>query len=266
VAESKQTLVDRGGLLGDLARLGIPRGCGILVHCSLRRIGAITGGPATLLAALLDLLGRDGTVVVPTQTADNSLSSRAFLAATAHLDPAGVMAFVDRMAGFDPARTPSTGMGAFAEHVRRRPGAVRSAHPHVSFAGVGPAASRWLAVHDLDSPLGERSPLGAMYAAGAYVLLIGVDYRVCTALHLAEYRVTSPRPRRRHHCFVQREGRRVLLTYEAIDLHDGDFDDLGVCLDEQPFVSSGRVGAAPARAFPMRPAVDFAIRWMEITR
>jgi len=261
-----ERLLDHRRLVRDLAALRIPRGRGVLVHCSMRRIGMIAGGAATLLGALQDVLGPQGTVVVPVHTTDNSLTSRTFLAATADLDPAGVMRFVDRMAGFDPATTPSTGMGALAEHVRCRTDAIRSRHPLVSFAGVGRAASVWMSRHDLDSPLGERSPLAAMYADGAYVLLIGVAYNACTAFHLAEYRVTHPRPRREYRCFVRREGRRILLKYEATEMDDGDFKLLGRAFDQERYVSSGFVGRAVARAFPMRAAVDFAERWMESTR
>jgi aminoglycoside N3'-acetyltransferase len=49
--------------------------------------------------------------------------------------------------------------------------------------------------------LGERSPLGWLYAADAAILLLGVGYDACTAFHLAEYRRPSTRPQK-YHCFV----------------------------------------------------------------
>ena len=45
------------------------------------------------------------------------------------LQPGSYARHVASMPAFDPARTPSAGMGAFAEHIRTRTEARRSAHP-----------------------------------------------------------------------------------------------------------------------------------------
>ena len=85
-------------------------------------------------------------------------------------------------------------MGVLAETVRGWPGAMRSSHPHVSFAALGPAAEQVVAGHTLGDMLGEGSPLARLYDLDADVLLLGVDHSVSTSLHLAEYRCPgSPR-------------------------------------------------------------------------
>ena len=96
------------------------------------------------------------------------------------------------MPAFDPAATPQHGMGRLAESVRTAGGAVRSAHPQTSFAALGRRAGELLSAHPLSSHLGEESPLGALYRAGAQVLMINVGFSVCTAFHLAEYRTGAP--------------------------------------------------------------------------
>jgi aminoglycoside 3-N-acetyltransferase len=257
------TLVsDRRTLAADLAELGLPAGRDVLIHCSMRRIGHITGGPATLLNAVQDVVGPAATVVVPTQTAHNSTTSPFFQYATRGMDAAAVADFEATMEGFDPDRSPSYGMGAFAEHVRRQHGAVRSAHPQTSFAAIGPNAVALMAVHDLDSHLGERSPLAALYASNAVTLLLGVGYESCTTLHLAEYRLPRPVPTRPYTCYVNVDGKRVRCEFLAADLDDGPFLKLGAALDQEPYVASGRVGEATARIIPIRNTVDFAIGWM----
>ncbi|MEU8299047.1 AAC(3) family N-acetyltransferase [Micromonospora sp. NPDC048909] len=154
-------------------------------------------------------------------------------------------------------------MGVLAEHVRRQPGAVRSGHPQTSFAALGPAAARLTAVHDLDCHLGERSPLGALYAADALVLLLGVDYAACTAFHLAEYRLPHPAAQRPYRCYVlDSSGRRVRRDFLALDLDDSDFPRIGEALERLPVVRRGALGGGTCRAVRMRPAVDFAGRWM----
>ncbi|MFF0191065.1 AAC(3) family N-acetyltransferase [Streptomyces sp. NPDC005244] len=51
-------------------------------------------------------------------------------------------------------------------------------------------------VHDPDCHLGEGSPLGALYAADARVLLFRVGFEVCSAFHLAECRLRPVPPLR----------------------------------------------------------------------
>ncbi|MEU2666723.1 AAC(3) family N-acetyltransferase [Micromonospora sp. AMSO12t] len=254
----------RATLTADLRALGLRPGSTVLVHCALSRVGRVAGGPATLLAALRDVLGGAGTVVVPAQTAGNSTTSRAFRAATAGSGPAGVAAAEAAIVPFDPERSPAEGMGVFAEHVRRQPGACRSHHPQTSFAALGPDAARLTAVHDLDCHLGERSPLGALHAADAVVLLLGVDWSVCTAFHLAEYRLRRPPVDRAYRCYVRdAAGRRVRHDFQALDLHDTDFPLIGRALTEAGAVRRGPVGGADCRLTDLRVAVDFARGWMD---
>ncbi len=92
---------------------------------------------------------------------------------------------------------PSQRMGVLAEYVRCAPGAVRSDHPQTSFAALGPRARQLTDGHDLTCHLGERSPVGGLYAADGQILLLGLGYEACTALHLAEYRLPVPPPRAR---------------------------------------------------------------------
>jgi aminoglycoside 3-N-acetyltransferase len=254
--------VDRNHIVSDLSALKLAYGRAILVHCSMRQIGHIVGGPATLLDALFEVIGPYATVVVPTQTANNSNSSPVFRAATRGMSPAQLAAYVERMAGFDVAGTPSFGMGAFAEYVRQLPDAVRSSHPQSSFAAVGPDAKELMAIHDLNCHLGERSPVAALYKAEADTLLIGVGYEACTVLHLAEYRLPGPAPVRLHRCFVNTNGKRISQEFRALHLDAEPFGRLGADIDREPFVKSGLVGRAPSKVLPVRAAVDFAVTWM----
>jgi aminoglycoside 3-N-acetyltransferase len=244
--------VDVGRLAADLGSLGLRRRQDLLVHCSLGAVGWVDGGPATLLQAIREAAGPAATIVVPTQTPWTSRTSDAFRALTAGLDQNGIDQFAAAMPAFDPDRTPSHRMGKFAEHVRTRTGARRSAHPQTSFAALGPGAAAIASGHDPECHLGEASPLRWLYEADAAILLLGVGYAVCSAFHLAEYRV--------------RGGADV----RGADLDAGDFELIGGALDEDwrnhpgpggPL--AGRVGMAPSRLVPVRTAVNFAVGWME---
>jgi aminoglycoside 3-N-acetyltransferase len=229
----------------------------------MKRIGAVRGGTATVVAALREVVGPKGTLVVPTQTPHNSTTSYAFLRATVGMTPAQLVEYEARMEGFDAATTPSQGMGRLAEYVRRHPQSVRSSHPQTSFAALGPSAVDLMAVHDLDCHLGRRSPLGAIYERDGHVLLLGVGYQACTALHLAEYlRGDGPRLRA-YRCYVKEGDGRRRIDFMAPDLDDRDFARLGEALHGQDFVHYGHVGHADAVAVPLGSAVAFAIRWMD---
>jgi aminoglycoside 3-N-acetyltransferase len=274
MAGDRAVPLGRADLAASLRALGLRPGQDLLVHCSMRRIGPVDGGPATLLEAITDVAGPDATIAVPTMTLLNSFSSSAFRTATAGLTTQEYDKFVADMPGFDPLTTPSVGMGALAEHVRTHPDRHRSTHPLTSFAALGPAARSCAAVHDLSCHLGDRSPLGWLYASDAAILLLGVGYSVCTAFHLAEYRIPGRQRPRQYRCFVCRDGIREPREFTGIELDDGDFPALGNAYDVAtggPVGSGpsagcgprrGLVGAAGCRLVPMRAAVGFACTWM----
>jgi aminoglycoside 3-N-acetyltransferase len=251
-------------LVEQFTALAPPVGRPVLVHASMRQVGPVDGGVATVLAALRQVIGVDAAIVVPAQTPNNSTTSRAFQAATRRLAPAEVTRYIARMQGFDPATTPSFGMGVLAEHVRRDSASVRSAHPQTSFAAIGPDAAALMRTHALECHLGEESPLGALYAADASVLLLGVGYAACTAFHLAEYR-TRRQPERPYRCFVRDGGERRMREFVGLDHDDGDFDALGAALERgaRGVVRAGPVGRGQARLLAMRRSVDFAVAWMD---
>ncbi|WP_422744229.1 aminoglycoside N(3)-acetyltransferase [Micromonospora sp. WMMD754] len=252
-----------GTLTAELRALGLGPGDVVLVHCAMRAVGPVTGGAATLARALRAAVGPAGTVVVPAQTPDNSVSSAAYRTATAGMTDDERRAYEERMPGFDPATTPSFGVGALAEHVRRLPGAVRSRHPQTSFSAWGPRAQALMRVHDLDSHLGQRSPLAALEAADARILLLGVGWSSCTALHLAEYRSCFPPMIRPYRCYVLRDGRRERLDFVAPHLDAAPFAAIGEDLDRADFTRHGKVGDAVARLLPMPAAVRTAVGWMD---
>jgi aminoglycoside 3-N-acetyltransferase len=243
----------------------VRRGGVLLVHASLRWVGV---GPHEVMAALLDVLGPKGTLVVPTFTAGNSKTSLAYLEATRRMTAQQRVDYDERMLPFEPEKTPSEGMGVLAETVRLHPRALRSAHPQTSFAAVGARADELVGRHDEECHLGEESPLARLRDNEAQVLLLGVGYEVCSAFHLAEYLVDRQLPFREYGCWVLRGGERIWLPYKDVDLDDSDFGFLGADFEAEdarrakPVVRRRLLGGAGARLFPLTDAVDFATQWL----
>ncbi|WP_258024975.1 aminoglycoside N(3)-acetyltransferase [Streptomyces bambusae] len=245
----------------QLRLAGVRPGQRLLVHASLGGTGLRA---EALRDALLGVLGPRGTLVVPAFTPQNSATSRAHLARIAGMDEEEVRRFRDRMPAFDPARTPSHGMGALAEVVRSTPGAARSAHPQTSFAALGRDARRLCADHRLTCHLGEESPLGKLCWEGGQVLLFNVGFSVCTAFHLAEYRIPKP-PLRMYACVVNLPGGDQWVDYEDVALDDGDFERIGAEFPASA-VRRARVGGAATALFSIPDAVDHALAWMTENR
>ncbi len=253
----------RDSLAADLAALGLRAGDTVLAHSSLRAVGWVCGGPATVVRALLDVLGPEGTLVVPAQTADNRDPARW----THRRVPEEWWPTIRaHLPAFDPATSHCREMGLVAETVRTWPGAVRSPHPQVSFAAVGARAAELMAVHDLESELGEASPLAALDAAGARVLLLGVGYDRCTAIHLAEYRIPGVR-RRTNACVMATATGRRWVTFQGTALDATDFPKLGADFERDPgAVRVAPVGGATARLLGLRDVVRYAIAWLPAHR
>lgn len=246
-------------LAADLRVLGLAGGDTVLVHSALRSLGFVAGHVQAVVVALLEVLGPDGTLVVPTHTNYNS-------------DPAGWSnppvpeawwpVIRRENPGFDPALSPSRWMGVLPETVRTWPGALRSGHPQVSFAALGPRAAEIVGVHPVDDELGDGSPLGAVYRLDGKVLLLGCGHANNTSLHLSECRQERPRMDANGAAVREPGGGARWVTWTAPASDSSDFEELGAAYEVVGPVSVGRVGGATARLMPQRALVDFGTAWI----
>lgn len=64
--------VSKDDLIHKFSQLGIKRGDTLLVHASLSSLGYVVGGAEALYLALREVIGIEGTIVVPSQTVEIS--------------------------------------------------------------------------------------------------------------------------------------------------------------------------------------------------
>ena len=209
-------------LLADLRRLGDLTGETVLVHSSLSALGWVAGAEQAVVEALRRWVGPEGTLVVPAHSGTFTDPARW---GNPPVPRDWWQVLYDHMPAFDPATSPTRGMGAIAECVRHLPGARRSSHPHVSFAAVGPNAEAITRSHPLADGLGDQSPLAVLYDLDAWVLLLGVGHANNTSLHLAEYRCGGLGVERvEQGSPVLVDGERRWVTYSELDGSTDDFE------------------------------------------
>lgn len=151
-------------LARQLRAMGIGPGDTLLVHSSLRRLGAVEGRAEGLLEVFRELLG-NGLLVLP------ALS----YSTIGENNPV-----------FSVLDTPSC-VGTLPEVFRRQPGVVRSWHPTHSVAAWGPDAAAFAAGHHrFDTPCARESPWGRLWDRRGKILFIGAPIAYNTTLHGVE--------------------------------------------------------------------------------
>ncbi|MFQ6791578.1 MAG: aminoglycoside N(3)-acetyltransferase [Thomasclavelia sp.] len=252
----------KNSLVNDLKKLGVLKGDMVLMHASLSKLGWIVGREVTVIDAILETIGDTGTLIMPSFTGDNSAPE---LWQAPPVDKEWVEIIKNNMPAYDPKRTPTREMGKVVDALLRYPGCIRSRHPQVSFCGYGKEAKYILKDHALSPGLGDGSPLKKLYDCHGKILLLGVGYENCTALHLSESHLPNL-PWINTGACVLKDGQRKWLDFKEISYDDSDFKVLGQAYEKETEVIKGYVGAALCRYIDLKDLVDFGEKWLKKQR
>jgi aminoglycoside 3-N-acetyltransferase len=241
-----------------------------MVHTRMSAIGWVVGAAETVVRALLEAVGPDGTLMAYASWEDHVYQESEW--PQAHRD-----AYRAEPPVFDVATSEAVrDHGRITERVRTWPGAERSAHPEASVVAVGPRA-RWLtADHPQDDAYGARSPFARLVEADGQVLLLGAPLETTTLLHHAEAIARAPGKRRvTFRVPVVERGRVTQRTFTDLDTSGAAFPyaDLGLDDDEFAVIARGAlaaglgvrglVGQAESHLFRAPALTAFAVSWLE---
>ncbi len=152
-----------------------------MVHCRMSALGWVVGGAETVVRALLDALGPDGTLMVYTGWQDEPPDD------LDDLDDEKGRIYLEEHPAYDPhVALARRDHGRIPEALRTWPGARHSGHPEAGVAAVGPLAEALTA----EPSLRRRLRLGhALRSAGrtrGRVAVLGAPLDTVTLVHHAE--------------------------------------------------------------------------------
>ncbi|MEP7225105.1 MAG: AAC(3) family N-acetyltransferase [Actinomycetota bacterium] len=191
-----QTYRERRGYpvpLADIAaafeQLEVGKGDVLLVHSSVsnlyrgasRKPAVPVGTPLdyarSILNLLLDLVGDEGTLLMPTDSVK------------------GYFDFSHRGEVFDYETMPSR-RGLVTELFRQLPHTVRSVNPNYNLTARGPLARELIEGHSLSEyTMDVNSPWYKLNDVGGKVMLLGLDFEINSTIHLCEYLYPEEYPR-----------------------------------------------------------------------
>ena len=264
LVEATKEPITKKRLVGDLRKAGIRPGDTILVHSSMRSIGWIVGGAVTVIAALMEAVTKEGTLVMPTQSTENGEPSHWQYPAV----PENWWQIIrEEMPPYDPEITPTRKMGIIVETFRKYPEVYRSPHPQASFGAWGKRAQYVVEKHPVEDVFGEESPLGRLYSLDSKILLIGIGLNANTSLHYAEFKAKLPNMPIEHlGAAVLENGKRIWKTWEQIEYNDEDFPCIAAKFEETTGRTPIYIGQAESHLFPMRDLIDFSVAWLRKNR
>lgn len=151
-------------LVKQLQDMGIKETDNLLVHSSMKSLGAVQGGADTLIDALMESVS-EGLLMMPAHTW-KQMSAEYSL--------------------FDPSSEPVC-VGIVPELFRKRPKVVRSLHPTHSMAVYGRRAEEYIkGEENRTTPCAPEGCWGRLKDIKAKILLIGVTHARNTYIHSIE--------------------------------------------------------------------------------
>jgi aminoglycoside 3-N-acetyltransferase len=164
-----EAIYSQAQLISDLEAIGVKKGELLHLKVSMRALGKVEGGAEGLLTALLEAVGKKGTLVC-----DSFINSYS-------------LPFKEDLSNYIVDDMTPTYAGAFARAMVNHPDNVRSIHPIKKFSAIGRRAEELMLSHH--AGMFAYEPLRVMSEEGARNLTIGRNVQGVGTTHVAVYLV-----------------------------------------------------------------------------
>jgi aminoglycoside N3'-acetyltransferase len=157
-------------LLNNLRESGLGYGDTLLVHSSLSKIGNVEGGSSTIIDALIDCVGDQGNIIMPTYSYVNSMANTTR----------------EENYIFDPEKSKSV-VGIVTETFRNMKNVRRSIHPTHSICAFGPNSETIVSGHlTAETNFGVGTPFHKVREMKGKIVGIGIGIGPVTIYHTIE--------------------------------------------------------------------------------
>ena len=243
-----------------------------MVHTRLSALGWVVGGSESVIRALLETLGPEGTLMAYAGWEDDPWHLSAW-------PEDWQRAYEEELPPFDPDLSEADHeFGRLPERIRTWPGAHASSAHVMRVVAVGSRAEWITADQQWNHPQGQGSPLARLVEAKGQVLMLGAPLETLTILHHAEALLDSPRKRLVTYRIPVRVGEEVVwkevqdhdtssrgaFPYEEVVPEGVDaFEVIGREALAAGCGRTSRVGKATSHLFDAECLVAFGVAWME---
>ena len=219
-------------IIQGLRELGLETGDTVIVHSSLSSFGEVENGADAVADAILDVIGTQGTIIVP----------------TFNYDP-GV---------YDVATTPSV-VGKITETVRLHKEAIRSNHPTHSVAAIGRLAKQITEDHDKVEAFSRNSALHKAARVGAKILQLGVTQTSNSSIHVAEELAQVPYLDKQRRVTIRRPSGKTIHKWIRRPGCSQGFEAIDELLHDQGVLKEITIGQCQARLMTARMVIEAAV-------
>ena len=239
----KNERIKKQELIKDLKSMGIRKGDVLFVHSSLSSIGLVEGGADTVVEALIESVGKEGLIIVPTLS----------------------WSFLGNYFAFNPKKTPSR-VGEITNALLKRKDAFRSEHPTHSIGAVGKGAEELVKGHT-GSTFAKDSPYGKYVRLNAKIIFIGTGIGCNTTLHAVEDWLDLPYLTTERAIVERTDGREEIVKVTKSPSGCRDFykkdSKIEKVFKESGIIKEGKLGNADVIMMKARDVVNTTIREIE---
>ena len=248
-------------LVEHFKQLGIKQGMILEVHSSLSSFGYVVGGAQTVVDALIEVIGYNGTLLMPFQCATNSDPSTWI---DPQCDPNDISAIRKRIPAFNYKESDLYKMGSIVENLRRRDGVIVSPHPNRAYIAWGKYSKLLCNYQSSNFAFSMESPAARLKELKGYILLLGIDYDNISSLHLAEY-CADCAPISINCAACNHQGFRKYEKFLDIEYDEQVFCKVGQQLEQLGYVNSLKIGDCQCRLLPFDIILDYTIKYIKKT-